>query len=58
VASRVVLSSIELVLVSYLVVGLERSPLSLVSAILELLGRKNGGSGLENRECDRRDPSR
>jgi hypothetical protein len=28
--------------------GLERGPLSLVSAIEELLGRKNSGSGLEN----------
>jgi hypothetical protein len=37
------------------VVGLERAPLSFV---LELLGRKSSGSGLENRECGRRDPSR
>jgi hypothetical protein len=28
-------------------VGLERSPLSLVSTIEELLGRKSSGSGLE-----------
>jgi hypothetical protein len=39
-------------------VGLERSPLSLVSIIEELLGRKSSGSGLENREYGRRDPSR
>jgi hypothetical protein len=31
-------------------VGLERGPLSLVSAIEELLGRKSSGSGLENRD--------
>jgi hypothetical protein len=40
------------------VVGLERGPLSLVSTIEELLERKNSGSGLENREYGRRDPSR
>jgi hypothetical protein len=39
-------------------VGLERGPLSLVSAIEELLGRKSSGSGLESREYGRRDPSR
>jgi hypothetical protein len=39
-------------------VGLERVPLSLVSTIEELLGRKNSGFGLENREYGRRDPSR
>jgi hypothetical protein len=39
-------------------VGLERGPLSLVSTIEELLGRKSSGSGLENREYGRRDPSR
>jgi hypothetical protein len=33
---------------------LERGPLSLVSAIEELLGRKSIGSGLENREYGRR----
>jgi hypothetical protein len=38
------------------VVGLERGPLSLVSTIEELLGRKNSGSGLESREYGRRDP--
>jgi hypothetical protein len=38
------------------VVGLERGPLSLVSTIEELLGRKRSGSGLENREYGRRDP--
>jgi hypothetical protein len=32
------------------VVGLERSPLSLVSTAEELLGRKSSGSGLENRD--------
>jgi hypothetical protein len=31
------------------VVGLERGPLSLVSTIEQLLGRKNSGSGLESR---------
>jgi hypothetical protein len=39
-------------------VGLERGPLSLVSTTVELLGRKNSGSGLENREYGRRDSSR
>jgi hypothetical protein len=39
-------------------VGLERGPLSLVSTIEGLLGRKSSGSGLENREYGRRDPSR
>jgi hypothetical protein len=39
-------------------VGLERGPLSLVSTIEELLGRKSSGSGLEIREYGRRDPSR
>jgi hypothetical protein len=36
------------------VVGLERSPLSLVSTIQELLGRKSSGSTLENRDYGRR----
>jgi hypothetical protein len=40
------------------VVGLERDPLSLVSTIEELLERISSGSGLENRDCGRRDPSR
>jgi hypothetical protein len=40
------------------VVGLERSPLSLLSTTEELLGRKSSGSGLENREYGSRDPSR
>jgi hypothetical protein len=40
------------------VVGLERGPLSLVSTIEELLERKSSGSGLENREYGRKDPSR
>jgi hypothetical protein len=39
-------------------VGLERSPLSLVSTIEELLERKSSGTGLESREYGRRDPSR
>jgi hypothetical protein len=39
------------------VVGLERSPLTLVSTIEELLDRKNSGFGLENRWYGRRDPS-
>jgi hypothetical protein len=39
------------------VVGLERGPLSLVSTTEELLGRKTSGSGLENREYGRRNPS-
>jgi hypothetical protein len=37
------------------VVGLERSPLSLVSTIEELLGRNSIGSDLKIREYDRRD---
>jgi hypothetical protein len=40
------------------VVCLERGPLSLVSTTEELLGRKSSGTGLENREYGRRDPSR
>jgi hypothetical protein len=40
------------------VVGLERGSLILVSTTEELLGRKSSGSGLENREYGRRDPSR
>jgi hypothetical protein len=39
-------------------VGVERGPLSLVSTTEELLGRKSSGSGLENRDYDRRDPPR
>jgi hypothetical protein len=39
-------------------VDLERGPLSLVSTIEELLGRKSSGCGLENREYGRKDPSR
>jgi hypothetical protein len=35
-------------------VGLERSPLSLVNTIEELLERKSTGSGLENRDYGRR----
>jgi hypothetical protein len=37
-------------------VGLERGLLSHVSKTEELLGRKNSGSCLENREYGRRDP--
>jgi hypothetical protein len=40
------------------VVSLARGPLSLVSAVVELPGRKSSGSGLEIREYGRRDPSR
>jgi hypothetical protein len=40
------------------VVCLERGPLSLASTTVELLGRNNSGSGLENREYGRRDSSR
>jgi hypothetical protein len=40
------------------VVGLERGPLSLVSTIEELLGRKSSGSCLESREYGSMDPSR
>jgi hypothetical protein len=40
------------------VVGLERGPLSLVSTIEELLGRKNSCSSIESQEYGRRDPSR
>jgi hypothetical protein len=39
-------------------VGLERGPLSLVSATKELLERKSSCSGLEIREYGRKDPSR
>jgi hypothetical protein len=39
-------------------VGLERGPLSLMSTIEELLGRKSRGSGLETREYGRWDVSR
>jgi hypothetical protein len=39
-------------------VGLERGPLSLVSTIEEQLEIKSSGSGLENRDYGRRDPSR
>jgi hypothetical protein len=35
-------------------VGLERSPLSLVSTIEQLFGRKSTGSGLDNRDYGRR----
>jgi hypothetical protein len=40
------------------VVGLERGPLSLMSTVEELLGRKSSGSGLESQEYGRKDPSR
>jgi hypothetical protein len=36
-------------------VGLERSPLSLVTTIEKLLGRKISGCGPENQECGRGD---
>jgi hypothetical protein len=39
-------------------VGLEGGPLSPVSTTEELLERKSNGSGLENRDYGRRDPSR
>jgi hypothetical protein len=39
------------------VVGLERGPLSLVSTIENVLGRKSSISGLESREYGRKDPS-
>jgi hypothetical protein len=39
-------------------VGLERGPLSLVSTIEELLGRKSSGSGLEILYYGLKDPSR
>jgi hypothetical protein len=42
----------------WLVVGLERSPLSLVNTIEEVLEGTSSGCGLESRECGRRDPSR
>jgi hypothetical protein len=38
-------------------VGLEWGPLSVVSTIEELLGRKSSGSSLENEKYGRRDPS-
>jgi hypothetical protein len=40
------------------IMGPERDPLSLVSTIEELLGRKIGGSGLENLDYDRSELSR
>jgi hypothetical protein len=40
------------------VVDLERGPLSLISTIEELLGRKSSGSDPENREFGRRDSPR
>jgi hypothetical protein len=40
--------------IEYEVVGLERGPISLVSTIEELLGRKSSSSGLENRDYGRR----
>jgi hypothetical protein len=38
-------------------VGILRCPFSLVSTIEELLERKSSGSGVENRNYCRRDPS-
>jgi hypothetical protein len=40
------------------VVDLERSPLSLMSTIEELLGRRSSSSGLENRDYGSKDPPR
>jgi hypothetical protein len=40
------------------VVDFELGPLSLVSTIEELLGRKSSGSGLENQDYGRKDPPR
>jgi hypothetical protein len=40
------------------VLGLKRGPLSQVSAIVELLGRKSSGSDLETWKYGSRDPSR
>jgi hypothetical protein len=40
------------------VMGLERGSFSLVDTTVELLGRKSRGSGLENRDYDRRNPPR
>jgi hypothetical protein len=40
------------------VLGLERGPLSLVSALEELRRRKSSASGLENQDYGRRDPPR
>jgi hypothetical protein len=45
-------------MISSEVLGLERGPLSLVSTIEGLTGRKSRGSGLEMREYGRGDPSR
>jgi hypothetical protein len=42
----------------WVVVGLERGPLSLLSTIEELLGRNSSDSGLENREYGHGDPLR
>jgi hypothetical protein len=42
----------------FLVVGLERGPLNLVSTIEELFGRNSSGSGLEIREYGSGDPLR
>jgi hypothetical protein len=41
----------------WVVVGLERGPLNLMSTSEELPEGKNSGSGLESREYGRRDPS-
>jgi hypothetical protein len=42
---------------SFFLVSQERGPLSFVSTIEELLGRKSSGSGLERREYGRGDSS-
>jgi hypothetical protein len=46
----------ELLLLLSLLVGLELSPISLVSTTEELIGRNSSGSGLGNREYGRGDP--
>jgi hypothetical protein len=52
------LSPVFVCIYIYIYIRTERGPLSLVSTIQELLGRKSSGSGLENREYGRRDSSR
>jgi hypothetical protein len=51
-------STLRLVAYGLEVAGLERGPLSLVSTTEKLLERKSSGSGLENRNYGRRNPSR
>jgi hypothetical protein len=52
------LPDIDWLTIFWVVVGLERGPLSLVSTIEGLLGRKSRSFVLESRKYDRRDPSR